>query len=107
MRTDMEWSTYIKPELLILIPVLFLLGRAIKKSSISDWKIPLLLAAAGTLLSGAYLLSVSMPDGTSGVFSLIFSSITQGVLAAAGAVYSKNLITQIAKKDGEDGNEDV
>ena len=30
MRTDMEWSTYIKPELLILIPVLFLLGRAIK-----------------------------------------------------------------------------
>lgn len=47
----MDYLTdYIKPELLILIPVLYLIGMGLKKSqSVADRKIPLILGACGAV----------------------------------------------------------
>lgn len=51
---------YIKPELLILIPVLWALGLEFKKSKqVEDWKIPFILLAIALILTISYVLIVS------------------------------------------------
>ena len=57
-------TNYIKPELLILVPVLYLIGIGLKRSqTIDDRKIPLLLGACGVLLAAVYVLA-SAPVGS-------------------------------------------
>lgn len=95
-------SEYIDSRLYVLIPVLYALGAAIKKSRIKDWLIPYLLGGAGIFLSVAYLLAFSPVNDAADVFGLIFAGITQGVLCAAASVYTDNLIKQALKRN-EDG----
>ena len=47
---------FIKPELLILVPVLYLIGIGLKKSTVKDKLIPALLGGAGILSSLAWVL---------------------------------------------------
>ena len=47
----MNFQEYIDAKLLILIPVLYLIGYLVKKSNIADKWIPLILGAAGVVLS--------------------------------------------------------
>lgn len=100
----MNYQEYIKPELLILIPVLYFIGIGIKKSAIKDTLIPLILGASGVLLSGIYLFAAAEVSGTQAVFTAIFTAITQGVLCAATAVYTNQIIKQ-ATRDGEANTE--
>ena len=48
---------FIKPELLILVPVLYLIGVALKKSELKDKFIPFILGAVGVLLATIYVLA--------------------------------------------------
>ena len=84
----------IDAKLMILVPVLFLLGMALKKSPVKDWSIPFLLAGAGTVLSFSYFAGLQLPHGWSEWLSVLFSSVTQGVLCASCSVYAKNLVKQ-------------
>lgn len=84
-------TEYIQPELLILIPVLYLIGYALKKARvISDKFIPVILGAAGIVLTVCYEL------GT-GQFSL-FAAITQGVLCAGASTYANQIYKQLVTK---------
>lgn len=96
----MNYQDYIKPELLILIPVLYFIGVGIKKSSVKDTLIPLILGATGVVLSGIYLFAAAEISGTQAIFTAIFTAITQGVLCAATAVYTNQIIKQ-ATREGE------
>lgn len=93
----MNFEEYVKPELLILIPVLYLAGLAIKKSNIADKFIPLLLGIVGVLLSGLYLFATEDINGSQAVATAIFTAITQGVLVAGASVYANELIKQAGK----------
>lgn len=95
----MNYQEFIKPELLILIPVLYFIGMGIKRSAISDTLIPLLLGAAGVVLAGIYLFAVAEVDGVKAAFTAIFTAITQGILCAAAAVYTNQLLKQAGKDD--------
>ena len=95
----MNFTDYIKPELLILIPVLYFFGLAIKKSQIKDKFIPLILGGASILIAAIYLLASVEIEGVKGVFTAIWTSITQGVLCAAAAVYADQIIKQAGKKE--------
>lgn len=89
----MNFQEYIKPELLILIPVLYIVGMILKNTEkISDKYIPLILGVCGIFLSSIYVLSISS-------FSLtgIFTGITQGILTAGTAVYADQLVKQHKK----------
>lgn len=99
---NMDLTNYLKPELYILIPVLWLVGKAIKKSSIADKYIPLILGALGIVLSTAYLLPIYVPSTLEGIFELLFSGVTQGILYAAGSVYAQNIIVQAKKSETKD-----
>lgn len=93
----MDFEQFIKPELLILIPVLYLIGAGIKKSNISDRFIPLILGCIGILLSGLYVFATEQINGTQEVATAIFTALTQGVLVAGASVYANELVKQSKK----------
>lgn len=95
----MDFQEFIKPELLILIPVLYLIGIALKKSPISDKHIPLILGICGVFLSAVYLIASEPLEGSQAFATMIFTAITQGVLVAGASVYANQLIKQIKKED--------
>ena len=93
----MELMELIHGELFVLVPVLYALGMALKKSPLKDWLIPYLLCGVGCVLSFAYLVG----EGGVDLLTLLFSAVTQGVLCTACSVYANNLFKQ-AKKGKED-----
>ena len=89
----MEYKEYIKPELLVLIPVLYYIGMCFKQSKkVDDRFIPMLLGCFGVLIAMLYMVG---KDGLS--FLSVFSGITQGILCAGTAVYVNQLIKQSKK----------
>ena len=85
---------YLKPELVVLIPVLNFIGLGLKKAAfVADKYIPLILGTISILMVFIYVLAI---EGWS--LNLILFSIIQGVLAAAGAVYFNQIYKQLTKK---------
>lgn len=95
----MNFEEFIKPELLILIPVLYLVGMALKKSKISDAYIPIILGATSVILSAAWVIAVSNISTLKDVAFALFVSVTQGILSAGTSVYFNQLYIQSKKKD--------
>lgn len=89
---------FIKPELLILIPVLYIVGRGFKKTSfIKDKFIPLLLGSISILLAGLYTFATSDVNGIKEITMAIFTAITQGILIAGASVYANQIYKQLQK----------
>ena len=100
MRSDgMELKEFIKPELLILIPVLYVVGIGLKKSKLSDTLIPLILGGIAIVLSAAWVIATSDISTLKDVAYALFISVTQGVLSAGASVYVNQLYVQSKKKD--------
>ena len=90
---------YIKPELLVLIPVLYFLGTGLKRSdAVLDKHIPLLLGAAGVALALLWVLASSDMAGAQDILQAIFAAVTQGILCAGCSVY----VDQLGKQHGKD-----
>ena len=86
-------TDYIQPELLILIPVLYLMGESLKKSKIIPSKyIPIYLGIIGIILSLLYMISEYEPS-----IKMIFTAVTQGILCAGASVYANQIYKQIGK----------
>lgn len=89
---------FIKPELLVLIPVLYIVGRGFKKTSlIKDKFIPLLLGSISILLAGLYTFATSDVNGINEITMAIFTAITQGILIAGASVYANQIYKQLQK----------
>ena len=100
MRRDgMELKEFIKPELLILIPVLYIVGIGLKKSKLSDTLIPLILGGIAIVLSAAWVIATSDISTLKDVAYALFISVTQGILSAGASVYVNQLYVQSKKKD--------
>ena len=95
----MELKEFIKPELLILIPVLYVVGIGLKKSKLSDTLIPLILGGIAIVLSAAWVIATSDISSLKDVAYALFISVTQGVLSAGASVYVNQLYVQSKKKD--------
>lgn len=90
---------FIKPEVLVLIPVLYLFGLGLKKSQLADKHIPWLLGCTSVLLCFMYILATSVLNGWQEIIMAIFSSITQGILCAGASVYVNQVIKQTQKNE--------
>ena len=100
MRSDgMELKEFIKPELLILIPVLYVVGIGLKKSKLSNTLIPLVLGGNAIVLSAAWVIATSDISTLKDVAYALFISVTQGILSAGASVYVNQLYVQSKKKD--------
>lgn len=95
----MEIMDYIKPELLVLVPVLYLIGVAIKKSSVADKLIPWILGGISVALSALWILATSFPATAADAALAVFTAITQGVLIAGASVYVNQLVKQTGKEE--------
>ena len=95
----MKLEEYIKPELLILIPVLYIIGIGLKKSKLSDTLIPLVLGVISIILSATWVIATTDISTLKDIAYAIFVSITQGILSAGTSVYVNQLYVQSKKKD--------
>lgn len=100
----MNFEDFVKPELLILIPVLYLVGTAVKKSALKDKYIPAILGAAAVILAGLYVFATTDISGGKDAIMGIFVAITQGILTAGASVYANQIYKQIKK--GNDENDE-
>ena len=100
----MNFEDYIKPELLVLIPVLYLVGVAIKKSNLNDRWIPIVLGAAGVVLAGLYIFATTDMSGGKDAVMAVLVALTQGILTAGASVYANQIYKQITK-GGEEKND--
>lgn len=91
----MNYQDYIKTELLILIPVLYFIGIALKKSAIPDKRIPIILGIISILLSAIWLFATTNIYDAKDIATATFTAITQGILiAGASVINSKTSIDQ-------------
>lgn len=95
----MNFEEFIKPELLILIPVLYIAGVGFKKSKVSDRLIPLILGGISIILSAAWVIATSNISTSKDIAYALFVSVTQGVLSAGASVYFNQLYLQSKKKE--------
>ena len=90
---------FIRPELLVLAPVLYLIGAGLKgANSVDDRKIPILLGVLGVLLAGVWIGATSAFTTYQEVLLAVFGAVTQGILCAGASVY----VNQIVKQAGKD-----
>lgn len=90
---------FVKPELLVLIPVLYFIGIGFKRSqAVADKHIPLLLGGVGILLALLWVLAGSELAGAQDILQAVFAAVTQGVLCAGCSVYAH----QIGKQHGKE-----
>lgn len=91
---------YINPELLVLVPFLYVLGMFLKDSKkISDNLIPAILGGAGVATAVVWVLASTVPVGVAAVALAIVTALVQGVLCAGAAVYINQLIKQKEKEE--------
>lgn len=90
---------FVKPEMLVLIPVLYLIGIAIKRSQITDKLIPWILGAISVVLCGLYIAATTQITGWQSGIMAIFTAITQGILIAGCSVYVNQLVKQSKKAE--------
>ena len=92
-----ELMNFVKPELLILVPVLYFVGLGIKKSQLKDKWIPALLGLCGVLLAVLYVAATSSLGTYQEAAMAMFVALTQGILAAGLSVYVDQLFKQARK----------
>lgn len=86
---------FIKPELLILVPVLYLIGEAEKKAKLFKNKyIPIFLGTISIILTLLYIFATSEIKTSQDCLICIFTSITQGILIAGCSVYANQIYKQ-------------
>lgn len=90
----MEYASFVKPELAVLIPALYGVGAMLKKSErVKDKNIPLIVTGVSMALSCLYVL------GTEGITTMsIFTAVVQGFICAAATVYSNQVYKQTTKE---------
>lgn len=94
----MDFNTikeFIRPELLVLVPVMYFIGMGLKKMErIKDNYIPLILGIASVLLAILFVGAATPILTYQDVLMVIFTGITQGVLCAGCSVYINQMIKQ-------------
>jgi hypothetical protein len=94
----MEFEKYIRKELLILIPVMYIIGMGLKKSKVADKHIPLILGTISVILSALWVFAPANLESGKEILAAFFTAVTQGVLAAGASVYASQLYIQKNKK---------
>lgn len=94
----MNFQEYIQSELLILVPVLYFIGIALKKSQLADKWIPLVLGVISVALSTFWVIAKCNISGLKETAAALFTAATQGILAAGASVYANQIYVQANKE---------
>lgn len=92
--------SYVKPELIVVAVVLYIIGVGIKKMDvIKDKYIPCILGVLGILLCAIWVMANTSIGAVPEMLMAVFTSIVQGVLVAGLSVYGNQLIKQIKSSE--------
>lgn len=78
---------YVRSELIIVIPVLYILEKVLAKTKLKSSRIPLVLLAVSLIITGCYTFSVCTIDTLKDFYSCMFSILTQSVLITGGSLF--------------------
>jgi len=95
MDNVLDLNNFIKPELLVFVPVLIIIGNFLKASFVGDKHIPLILGGVSVVFSCVYILVMSGEN----VAHALITGFVQGILCAGVAVYGNQIFKQYTKKD--------
>lgn len=90
---------FIKPELFVLVFVLYIIGVGIKNSKMNDTYIPFILGIISIGLCGIWIVGTCEFHNYRDIFMGIFTTLVQGVLIAGASVYANQLVKQFKKVD--------
>lgn len=94
----MDIMNYVKPELIVVSIVLYIIGVALKNAkTVKDSLIPFILGGIGIVLCAIWVLANSTLNTTQEVLMAVFTAIVQGVLVAGLSNYVNQLIKQAQK----------
>lgn len=96
----MDMMELIRPEMLTLIPVLYLIGAELKKAEVFENRyIPLGLGLLGALLGAAWLLVFR--DAEYNILQSLLMGAVQGILCAGCSVYANQIYKQLKEEKSE------
>ena len=95
----MNYQEYISTELWFLVPVLYLIGIGLKKSTLPDKWIPVTLGAISIALSAAWVIATNDISNQKELACACFTAVTQGILTAGASVYANQLFLQAGKEE--------
>ena len=95
----MDYQKYIKSELLVLVPVLYIIGLGLKKSKLADKRIPLALGIVGIALAALWVAATSQITTGQDIAAALFTAVTQGILVAGASIYASQLHIQAHKDE--------
>lgn len=91
---------FIKPELLALVPALYIIGAFLKSAQwFADKAIPAVLGLAGVLLAALWVAGTSDMSTLQDHLLAIFTALVQGFMCAGAAVYCNQIVKQTKKED--------
>lgn len=94
---------YINPELIVLIPVLYVLGLMLKDSTrVPHTAIPAALGVVGVALAVAWCMATVQPVDLWAIVLTAVTALMQGLLCAGAAVYADQLGKQAVKAKAGD-----
>ena len=93
-------TDYIKPELVVVAVVLYVLGIGLKKTMmIKDKWIPVVLGIAGIVLCSVWVLANCPVDSEQEVAMAVFTAVVQGILATGASTYVNQIFKQLKKEE--------
>lgn len=93
-------TNYIKPELLIVSVVLYLIGSWLKRIQfIKDKFIPFILGAIGIILCTIWVLASCPLTSMQNIAMAVFTAIVQGILVTGLSTYVNQLVKQKKKTE--------
>ena len=96
----MDLMQYIKPELVIVAIVCYVIGIGLKKTqTIKDKYIPFILGTSSIVLCAIWVFANCPVSTGQEIASAIFMAITQGILMAGLSTYVNQLIKQTKKTE--------
>lgn len=91
---------YIKPELVVVAIVLYIVGIGLKKSvSVLDKYIPMILGGLGILVCGIYVFATSSLGTPQEIALAVFTALVQGILVAGASTYVNQFAKQLGKTE--------
>jgi hypothetical protein len=89
---------FIKPELLVLVPVLYIMGTFLKKAqAFADNYIPLALTVAGIILAALWVVGTVPINTAKEIVLAVFTALVQGIICAGLSVYGDQMAKQAGK----------
>ena len=91
---------YVKPELIVVAVVLYIIGMGLKQAqAVKDKYIPIILGGTGIVLCAIWVLATSQLGTGQDIAMAVFTAIVQGILVAGLSTYINQIVKQTTKSE--------